>query len=427
MYTFRILLTGALVFSLSGLCKAQETQTQDSDSAKNTIIITSVVLGGAAVLLGGYWIAGKIKAKNASADSAIANMKTDFDNATSSWKNQEYDMALDGFSSFSTEYRTADNRRIKKKLKSYFDISQNAISIIPLQKDTLSFVQARKVDNVQSYQEYLSNYPSGIYKEEADRLLREKRAESLEREKELYLKANSERSLSAYREYAQQYPEGKKIQEVKAVIDKLEAMAADSTLFSSALVKNTISAYQHYVATYPAGQYVPEAKDSISNHADRRLKREAALYKDAKAQRTIESYYAYVNEFPDGEHIDEISSSLKDLEAKEAREQEKSARMDELIYEICAGRATIGQLQSIIDQENRVGERTGYVDVNLIQKETKAIIFYEDRIKALTAEYRSLCGKSFSNNLCTKDVLERGPRKTYYRRFQQGPRIERGK
>lgn len=85
------------------------------------------------------------------------------------------------------------------------------------------------------------------------------------------------------------------------------------------------------------------------------------------------------------------------LEKKESSVVCKIARIER---GFCNAHAAIKTGESIINHENEVGARSGYVNANRLRQATSSNIIWEKQVKKLGDEYKALSGKSLSASDC---------------------------
>lgn len=295
--------------------------------------------------------------------------------------------------------------------------------------DETSWKLVQQTGTAQAYQDYLDNYPNGkhitIASSNVNKMRQENQQLLLKEEIQDCQDAIKANDLIHYKNYAEKYPNGKFIYEISQKINAMEALHYDSITFQDALISNSSKAYKNYLSSFPAGLFIKEATDSSTILVVKEAKLDSVAYIKAKKLGTLESYKEYELLFPNGAYISKVQAIINSLEAKEAQAKEQQDRVEVIIYQICTNSITMSRCQEILDQENEVGARSGYVNAATIQENTRSIIVLEGSIKKLKAEYLQITKKAFSSKLCTQEVLDNNPSR-YYKRYQTGPRIERG-
>ncbi|MFN3588581.1 MAG: tetratricopeptide repeat protein [Spirosomataceae bacterium] len=108
-----------------------------------------------------------------------------------------------------------------------------------------SIEKARKSNSIVAFQEYLSNYPSGIYVKEA----RQKVGEI--KEEEAFKLAQSTNTVAAYERYLASFPTGKYALDVQNIIEKVY-LEAGNTYFLQKNWSSAIASYQTLVDKFPS-------------------------------------------------------------------------------------------------------------------------------------------------------------------------------
>jgi len=220
-----------------------------------------------------------------------------------------------------------------------------------------AFNNAKQINSIQSYDEFLTDYPDSKYSTEAKAL----------REKVFYGQSKKKNTILSYKEYLKEYPSGKWKKEALKIIEKLtwdKTLKANSVAsykafiekfhnsdnVQNALVKiedlewaetlkqKSISSFQTYIKSYPNGKYLKEAKANIeeiswnfalnnnslesyemflqkypnSKFFQEAIKRkEPLLWDNVKSKNSREAYSEYLEEYPEGEFYREAYKKLE--------------------------------------------------------------------------------------------------------------------
>ena len=139
--------------------------------------------------------------------------------------------------------------------------------------------KAQKINTIESYQEFLINYPKTEYSEDAMSKLVE-----LE-----FTKAKMINTINGYKYFLEKYGENK--YKKQATIKLIERE------FKNAVQQNTIIAYENFLQNYP--------QSTFSNYIYEKM--EPLLWKEAEKTNTIESYNSFLSKFPNSQHKNFIS------------------------------------------------------------------------------------------------------------------------
>ncbi|MCK9436265.1 MAG: hypothetical protein M0Q12_03535 [Synergistaceae bacterium] len=109
-------------------------------------------------------------------------------------------------------------------------------------KENKAWENAKQQNTVESYSNYLKNYPDNRFSEEAANLQEEVSWES----------AKQQNTVESYDEYLVKFPVG------KYVTDAIDLK--ESVIWEGALIENTPTSYENYLSLYPHGKYIVEFK-----------------------------------------------------------------------------------------------------------------------------------------------------------------------
>jgi len=146
--------------------------------------------------------------------------------------------------------------------------------------DDQDWATAQQRNTIAGYEDYLAEWPEGKYAPKAQELIdkmkkaieaqRKDAAEWAAREARAWQTAEAANSLQSYQDYLSQYPSGKNAVEAQARIDRMnadaataQALAIEERAWASAKSANTVESYQTYLASYPNGTYAPLAKAEL--------------------------------------------------------------------------------------------------------------------------------------------------------------------
>ena len=198
-------------------------------------------------------------------------------------------LSLSFISCANMSYRTASK---KNTIESY----QNFLENYPSTKDSrqarlklynLEFENAQKINSIEAYEQFLKKYPDGNHKQNA-----RDACEKIEFEN-----AQKINSIEAYEQFLKKYPDGNHKQNARDACEKIE--------FENAQKINSIEAYEQFLKKYPDGR---QAKKIV----------EMLHFEQAKASDSIFAYMSYLKNHPDGSGVKKIQGRLRELRYEDA-------------------------------------------------------------------------------------------------------------
>ena len=148
-----------------------------------------------------------------------------------------------------------------------------------------AFNEAKKINSIDGYDQFLIDYPESKYSSEA-KMLRENLSFDL---------AKNKNSVSSYDQYLAEYPDGKHLSEAKILRENLS--------FDLAKNNNSVGSYDKYLEEYPNGKFVIEAKAF----------KESLVFNKTKSENSIQGYKRYLEEYKYGSHREEAVRNLESL------------------------------------------------------------------------------------------------------------------
>lgn len=203
--------------------------------------------------------------------------------------------------------KVQDWREAKTQLNIYFNLNPDQ-SLVEYQqmraaeREVLAKISAEDTDyraakaspSQSAFQNYLNNWPYGIYRSEVSQLL------SNQKDDDAWKAATNSRTTAAYFTYLDAYPSGRHAAEALSTIERW-----DKEAYEKAISTATQESYQYYLDNYPRGGY----RDSISDLlAD---KQDDDYYASVKNTNTIEAYEGYVSRYPSGNHANEANQIIQ--------------------------------------------------------------------------------------------------------------------
>lgn len=196
-------------------------------------------------------------------------------------------------------------------------------------QDKQMWQTASTKDTIDSYEEYVSVFPDGLYLREAyERLI------ALREEKRFFDKCCRENTTESYATYLIKYPNGKYVTRVNDRISNIKKreIVKQSQNSSSSHIKNTdqksniqsqndeielwntisekdeIAGYEEYLKKYPKGMYIKTANDKILEIS------ENVFWQTVCQKGEISDYENYIKEFPNGKFIGNAQEAIVFLE-----------------------------------------------------------------------------------------------------------------
>ena len=195
--------------------------------------------------------------------------------------------------------------------------------------DDEAWVKALEKDTLEGYREYLTLFPEGKHKEDAQK-------EIDKYDNKAWATAEQRQTLSGYEDYLEAWPEGlhaskarEKIAEIKAraeaiAKDAAERAAQDSADWDKAALENTLDSYGRYLTQQPRGKWVNEAQKRIeqikvdqaaaaASAADRQA------WEQAKTANRADSYQQYLTSYPQGAYVPQAIAAIEQLKPSPGR------------------------------------------------------------------------------------------------------------
>jgi len=223
----------------------------------------------------------------------------------------------------------------------------------PIKKssDDEAWVKALEKDTLEGYREYLTLFPDGKHKDDAQEQINAYDNKAWEI-------AEQRQTLAGYEDYLKSWPEGlhasmarEKIAEIKAAAEALakdaaERAARDAADWDKAAQTNTIDSYGRYLTQQPRGKWTAEAQNRIDRiKADQASAAASAAdqqaWEAAKAANRADSYQQYINSFPQGTYVPQAIAAIEQLKPAPGREFQDCAECPVMVS-LPAGNANLG-------------------------------------------------------------------------------------
>jgi len=178
---------------------------------------------------------------------------------------------------------------------------------------------ALKVDTIEGYRRFITDYPKSIY-----RNLAETQLDILD--EKAWAELAAEDSVAAYEDYLELFPDGLHQTEAMTRIDeikqeearkerqRLEQERLEQQAWETASSSRTIASFDRYISDWPAGSHIEEA-----NRIRRFLKDQANDNRAFDAARKLhnkDAYQAYIDAFPQGTHVAAALQQLDNLDLR---------------------------------------------------------------------------------------------------------------
>ncbi len=188
----------------------------------------------------------------------------------------------------------------------------------PIKKtsDDAAWVTALEKDTLEGYREYLTLFPDGKHKDDAQ-------AEIDAYDNKAWSIAEQRGTISGYEDYLDAWPEGlhasqarERIAEMKAKAEAIAKDAAerarqDTADWERAARENTVDSYGRYLTKHPAGKHIRDAERRIAYL--KRTEADTNAWNQAKAANRAESYTQYLDSFPQGNYVPQAIAAIEKL------------------------------------------------------------------------------------------------------------------
>ena len=161
------------------------------------------------------------------------------------------------------------------------------------------------VTAIRMYEEYLHDYPNGLYVREAKANL----------EVLAFDVTVSENTKDAFEVFMEKYPDSEFYQKAS---DKIVELA-----FAKAEEENSIAAYKRFLKEHPDSEFTREAENWL----------EELTYESTKDAGTITDYLAFINAYPNSVYVDEAQSMIESIAFKEYETSNNISDFEKFINE----------------------------------------------------------------------------------------------
>ncbi|MEP1231626.1 MAG: SUMF1/EgtB/PvdO family nonheme iron enzyme [Litorimonas sp.] len=225
--------------------------------------------------------------------------------------------------------------------------------VTPIKKssDDQAWVKALETDTLEGYREYLTLFPDGKHKDDAQEQINayDNKAWDI---------AEQRQTLAGYEDYLESWPEGlhasqarEKIAEIKAraeaiAKDAAERAARDAADWDVAAQNNTIDSYGRYLTKQPRGKWVDEAQKRIdglkaSQAADAASAADNQAWAAAQAANRADGYQQYLTSYPQGAHVAKAIAAIEQLKPAPGREFQDCSECPTMVS-LPTGNANLG-------------------------------------------------------------------------------------
>ena len=168
-----------------------------------------------------------------------------------------------------------------------------SLIIISCGKVKKEYEKAKQTNTIQSYEEFIQQYPNNNYTKKARVKLDSLHNDKIKKD---YEKAKQSNTIQSYEEFIQQYPNDNYTEKARAKLDSLHYEIVAS--------KDSIKTYEEFISEHP--------NSSFNNKVTERI--EELHFKDAKSMNIIESYKKFLTKFPKSKFASGAKDKLKQLE-----------------------------------------------------------------------------------------------------------------
>lgn len=193
-------------------------------------------------------------------------------------------------------------------------------------KDTEAWENAKKLNSVNSYDEYLRYYPTGKYTGQARSILADMR------DNEAWKIAANSYTIDGYTTYINNYPNGKYVIEARKRIEDLR----DTEDWNIAKNKNTPQSYKEYIGRHPAGKFVAQAQKLASGGSTppkpptaNELSPDEKIWSEIKNKGGLEDLRTFITDYPDSKFVAEARIKINKLDENFWTEINKEGSMAE--------------------------------------------------------------------------------------------------
>lgn len=213
-------------------------------------------------------------------------------------------------------------------------------------EDEAAWRKACNKNTIGGYWEYINNYDN--HKEDAKKRLKD--LSTIEQENEIWQNAIAENKVELFEEYRKNYPDGKHIDEVKTILEKLTRSEREESAWN-AVNKENILSLNEYLTKFPSDKYYKEATLQIEllrkkdeerkkleeeanlkkleeerkrkNEEQIRLKQieeeeqqkltEQKLWEQVNSTNTIRAFNKYLKKYPEGKFVVDAREKIEAL------------------------------------------------------------------------------------------------------------------
>lgn len=190
---------------------------------------------------------------------------------------------------------------------------------LPPDEETLRWQAAVEADTLLAYREFLGDFPTTRYREQAQVQL-----DILDNE--LWKRLSAEESRESYADYLAQFPLGIHHLEALRRIDEMDREAAriererlarerqDNADWEAAATARSIAAMDAYLAAWPNGLHADRAR--VTRAELQAAKDDERAFASARSLNTPEALQAYIQAFPQGTHVAEALTILDTIDLR---------------------------------------------------------------------------------------------------------------
>lgn len=179
--------------------------------------------------------------------------------------------------------------------------------------DYNKYRSAKEKNTISSYQSYLSEYPNGMFVEEASLQLGElKKALAIANDNDAFKKAKQADTIESYKAYLSAFVNGLHAKEAN---DAIWYIGEEDGFWRQSSKANSIDTYNDYIKKYPKGRYVSLATSNIEKlrKIEQDKIKDNNAYSEAERIHTVYSYQNYLLSYPNGLNAAKANKKLAGL------------------------------------------------------------------------------------------------------------------
>jgi len=180
--------------------------------------------------------------------------------------------------------------------KKYTEQAKNELAGLYQEKD---WGNARTINTIDGFENFQKKYPISSHAEEANTRI------SFLKEEQAWISAQNINTIKSYEEFLSNYPNS---EFSKTAANNLYALKLELD-WKEANETGTIQSYQTFLQNYPSGKYERDARDKILY-----LEKYENGWQLVKQENAIESFKAFINKYPNTTYSDSSAQAIQKIE-----------------------------------------------------------------------------------------------------------------